>query len=342
MRKMQIMQLTNEQGEVGRPLTRLPLATLYLSERCNSRCVSCDYWRHGKTDLSVEAVDQWIPGLRNLATQVVLISGGEPLLNPHWPEIAAQLRNAGLRLWLLSSGLSLAKHAGRVAQLFETVTVSLDGADAATYQAIRGLDAFDRVCEGIRAVCAEGTATSIRVTVQRDNFQQLPRLVTLAKQLGARQISFLAADVSNRTAFGRGDGAISDIALQPSDLPLLEAVLKDLAHSHADEFASGMIAESPLKLQRILQYYTALCGLGPFPAVRCNAPEHSAVLETGGQMRPCFFIPGPHRSSPTTDLLETLNAPSMQSLRAAIAGGERSECQRCVCSMWFEPGKLSV
>ena len=30
------------------PLRRLPLVTLFLSERCNSRCVSCDYWRHGR------------------------------------------------------------------------------------------------------------------------------------------------------------------------------------------------------------------------------------------------------------------------------------------------------
>ena len=26
----------------------LPLVTLYLTERCNSRCVTCDYWRHGR------------------------------------------------------------------------------------------------------------------------------------------------------------------------------------------------------------------------------------------------------------------------------------------------------
>ena len=102
--------------------------------------------------MSFEAVQQLLPDLARLRTEVVLISGGEPLLNPHWPQIAELLRRQGLKLWLLSSGLSLAKHARRVHGLFDSVTVSLDGTNPATYAAIRGVDAFDKVCEGIRAV----------------------------------------------------------------------------------------------------------------------------------------------------------------------------------------------
>ena len=60
----------------------MPLATLYLTERCNSRCVTCDYWRHGRVDMSFESVGRWLPGFEALGTQVVLISGGEPLLQP--------------------------------------------------------------------------------------------------------------------------------------------------------------------------------------------------------------------------------------------------------------------
>src|SRR6185312_15945569 len=126
-------------------LQRLPLVTLYLSERCNSRCVSCDYWRHGRADLDLAAVSRLLPSFERLGTEVVLISGGEPLLNPQWPQIAELLRNRGLRLWLLTSGLSLAKHARRAAGLFDAITVSLDGTEATTYAEIRGIDAFDVV-----------------------------------------------------------------------------------------------------------------------------------------------------------------------------------------------------
>src|ERR1700727_3183291 len=88
---------------VNSRLHRLPLVTLYLTERCNSRCVTCDYWRHGRADMNLGAVTRLLPSLKRLHTRVALISGGEPLLNPEWQAIAAVLRESGLKLWLLTS-----------------------------------------------------------------------------------------------------------------------------------------------------------------------------------------------------------------------------------------------
>ena len=152
----------------------LPLVTLYLTERCNSRCVTCDYWRHGRKDVTLESLTRLLPDLRALRTRTALISGGEPLLNPQWRDIAETLRSQDIDLWLLTSGLSLFKHARPVAELFQSVTVSLDGTCAETYAAIRGLDAFDKVCDGIRAASAAGVAVGLRITLQRANFRELP------------------------------------------------------------------------------------------------------------------------------------------------------------------------
>jgi hypothetical protein len=110
----------------GPRLEHLPLATLYLTERCNSRCITCDYWRHGRADMSLESVTRLLPSLARLETRLVLLSGGEPLLNPEWESIAQLLKANGLQLWLLTSGLSLAKHAHRAGQLFQAITVSWD------------------------------------------------------------------------------------------------------------------------------------------------------------------------------------------------------------------------
>jgi len=316
----------------------LPLLTLYLTERCNSRCISCDYWRTGQRDLSLESVREMLPDLSGFGTQLVLISGGEPLLNPHWPQIAALLRSRGMTLWLLTSGLALAKHAARAAALFHSITVSLDGASQETYSAIRGLDAFNRVCEGIARV-AHVVPTGVRVTVQRGNYQELPQLVDLAKRLGAARISFLAADVRGTAAFGRTGRPDHPIALSESDLPVFQRALEDLSASHAADFASGFIAESPRKLSHLLDYFAALCGRGNFPPVRCNAPEFSAVFEASGNVRPCFFIPGPESSGRPPGLADALNSGKMAALRAEIRAGQRPECRSCVCSMWQEPGE---
>jgi MoaA/NifB/PqqE/SkfB family radical SAM enzyme len=322
----------------GEPLRSLPLATLYLTDRCNSRCVSCDYWRHGQHDMSLEAVARLLPSLTALGTREVLISGGEPLLNPQWAAIATLLRGHGLRLLLLSSGLALAKHAREIGALFESVTVSLDGTDRDSYAAIRGVDAFDKVCEGIRAAAQQGLATGLRVTVQRGNYRRLSRFVTLARELGASSISFLAADVSNPQAFGRRDGERSDadIALRADDLPHLAAAIDAVEREHADDFRSEFILESPAKLRRLQAYFHAICGLGDFPPVRCNAPEFSAVIEADGSLRPCFFISGPGHVA-DGDLAGSLNAPAMRRLRADIRAQARRECARCVCAKWRDP-----
>jgi Fe-coproporphyrin III synthase len=321
----------------GGPLHTLPLVTLYLTDRCNSRCITCDYWRHGRSNLTLKSLTALLPNVLNLGTEIVMLSGGEPLLNPEWAEIAETLRGRGLKLWLLTSGLSLVKHASKVARLFDAITVSLDGTNPKTYAAIRGLDAFDNVCAGIRAATAAGLELSIRVTVQRANYRELPRFVTLARELGARQVSFLPVDVSNAHAFARVGDLTGGLALTPEDLPQLRQILETLTREHAEDFESGFIAENPQKLQRILQYFSALCGEADFPKTKCNAPEFSAVITSDLRVQPCFFIPGPATIAPGGDLDTMLNDVEMRTLRLAIAAGERQECKRCVCSMWRSP-----
>jgi Fe-coproporphyrin III synthase len=334
--------LSAEQPQFGRPVRHLPLVTLYLTDRCNSRCVTCDYWRHGRADLTLEAVERFLPSLEALQTRVALISGGEPLLNPEWARIAQRLRDSGLQLWLLTSGLALAKHATTAHGLFQAITVSLDGIDSETYAAIRGLDAFERVCAGIRAAVRIGTPVSMRVTLQRANYRQLPGFVELARDLGVRQISFIAVDVANPHAFARTAAVDSQLALRADDLPVLAQLLSGLEADHAEDFRSGFIAESPRRMHHIHQYFTAVCGLGPFPPVRCNAPEVSAVIGAKLEVSPCFFIPGPTESRLADDLRGVLNTDAMMRLRESIRGGKRPECAACVCSLWREPHERDV
>jgi Fe-coproporphyrin III synthase len=323
---------------------RLPLATLYLTERCNSRCVTCDYWRHGRASMTLSAVRRLLPSLHRLGTDVVLLSGGEPLLNPEWAQIATLLRAEGLYPWLLTSGLSLAKHAQAASELFAAITVSLDGADRQTYQQIRGLDAFDNVIQGIRAALQCGATVNIRATVQSANFRQMRQLVELALDLGVRQISFLAVDVANSHAFGRTGDISTSPSIADEDLPLLDQELASMEREYAAQFRSGFIAESPAKLRRILQYFRALRGRGAFPPVRCNAPEFSAVITATGNVQPCYFIKGPAdavlRAVAPDPLGEVLESEAMGALRTAIRGGQRAECRTCVCSIWRDPETL--
>ena len=326
---------------VGDRIAALPLAILYVTDRCNSRCITCDYWQHGQTNLPVAQARRLAPELRALGTQVVLLSGGEPLVHPGWHEIAGVMREAGLRLWLLTAGLSLVRHIDRAAELCERLTISLDGATPETYRAIRGVDGFEAVCSGIRAAVERGVPVTLRCTVQRRNFTELPALVRLARSLGVQQVSFLAVDVSTHVAFARAEDYERSMALRLEDLPAFGKVLDAVEQEFAAELASGFIAEPPSKLRALQQYFAALAGQGGFPPVRCNAPRFSAVIGADGHLQPCYFIDGAARLDGQR-LGEALNAPALVQLRRDIRAGRRTECARCVCSMYRSPRGLML
>ena len=177
------------------------------------------------------------------------------------------------------------------------MTVSLDGADRATYAATRGLDAFKKVCDGVRGAAINGVPPGLRVTLQRANYRQLPAFVELARDLGARQVSFLAVDIANPHAFGRLDSYDSDLSLRDEDLPVFEQLLDSLERDHAEDFNTGFIAESPQKLRRLLQYFAAVRRRGALSArsLQCAAVLSSDRRRMGAcspasSSRACRFV----------------------------------------------------
>ena len=304
------------------PKPRLPLVTLYLTERCNSRCVTCDYWRTGRDHLTLAKLEGMLPGLRKWGTRIALLSGGEPLLNPEWRAIAGALRDAGIERWLLTSGLSLAKYATTVAELFDAVTVSLDGACAATYQAIRGLDAFEVVCEGIAALARAGRAPGLRVTVQRANYREMPRLVRLARGSARAQISFLAVDVGNPHAFGRDTPYLGGLALEREDVAELDAVIGAMrarARAGIHEWLHRRItARSSHACRPTSRRCSATAHFPASDAMRRSSPRWWACTAS---CRRAFSSRGPMPRAASAELEDTLDAAAMRALRDDIRAG---------------------
>jgi MoaA/NifB/PqqE/SkfB family radical SAM enzyme len=343
----------------GDRLRSLPIVILYLTDGCNSRCVTCDIWRSPRRDMDLALVDAIAADFRALAVRWVVLSGGEAMQHPHWPQIARRLRDEGARVMLLTNGLLLRKQIDQVLANVDDVIVSLDAGTAPTYAAIRGVDAFDLVLEGIRAVRAGGLPVTTRTTVQRANYVEIPQIIEVAKAADVNTISFLTVDVSNPFAFGprfehdaalpliatNGAGAPAEhgppaAALTQSDLDRLRQVLDEVEVRFADDFASGRIAEPPAKLRQMIGYFGALLGNGESVPVRCNAPHLSAVIEVDGTLRPCYFLPGAGRVAGASPLREAINTPDALELRRQYRSGQRPECQRCVCPLYKGPRAL--
>lgn len=262
--------------------------------------------------------------------------------------LCAPLHEAGIGITLLSTGLLLKRHAADVAHFCDDVVVSLDG-PREVHNHIRNVPrAYEKLADGVGALRATGPTvrTSGRCTVQRANYSSLRATVAAARELGLDRISFLAVDVSSE-AFNRPDGwpteRVAGVALSESDLPLLAAELDALEAERAADFASGFIAESPAKLRRRLQqYFSALLGHGAFHPNDCNAPWVSAVIETDGTVRPCFFQPALGNLHAAGSLEAVLNSPEALRWRRGLDTHRDAICRKCVCSLALRPNDQTV
>ena len=317
----------------------LPLLIFYPTSRCNSRCLSCDWWRStGEDDLTLEEIAAFSRSLEGLGTRVVAFSGGEPLLRADVFAVADLFLGRSVELELLTSGVLLARHAKDVASRFRRVTVSLDATTGDLYRKVRGIDALATVESGIARLreAAPSIPVTARATLHKENFRELPRLVRRAREIGLDGISFLAADLSS-TAFGRkAPPSGNALLLDEEEVFAFRSIVDALIANESESFRSGFIAESPDKLRRLPAYYAALRGEGTFPRVSCNAPWVSAVVEANGAVRPCFFHPpiGNVREAS----LDRILREDLPRFRRKLSVVKDPLCERCVCSIRFRAG----
>ena len=123
-----------------------------------------------------------------VAKPVIILTGGEPLLREDIYEIAAYGDRKGLRMVLATNGTLVdGQVAGRMLRAgIRRVSVSLDGPDAASHDAFRGVPgAFAGALAGIEAMRGAGMEFQINTTITRANLAEIRRIHSLAHELGA-------------------------------------------------------------------------------------------------------------------------------------------------------------
>ena len=162
-----------------------------VTKGCNLRCIHC---RASATelssprDLSTHIALGIIDQIAEYAKPILVLSGGEPLYRSDIFQLATHARDKGLRVALATNGTLVTKEVARmiVDSGVKRVSISLDGADAATHDKFRSIPgAFDAAVQGMRNLQALGMSVQINTTIARHNAHQLPDVLKLAKSLGA-------------------------------------------------------------------------------------------------------------------------------------------------------------
>ncbi len=186
-----------EAGQEGIP--SLNHLYFYLTEGCNLRCRHC--WLSPRFDahgdryptLPVELFETAIREAKPLGLSGVKLTGGEPLLHPQFTTLLEIVRREELALTIETNGIlctpETAAEIAKSPQRF--VSVSIDGADAATHEWVRGVPGcFQKAQQAVRNLAAADTPPQIIMSLMRCNAEQVDAMVRMAEDLGASSVKF--------------------------------------------------------------------------------------------------------------------------------------------------------
>jgi len=162
-----------------------------VTKGCNLRCIHCRASAtelSSPSDLSTRTALKIIDQIAEAGNPILVLSGGEPLYRSDIFQLARYGTDKGLRVALATNGTLVTKDVARmiVDSGVKRVSISLDGADALTHDTFRGIPgAFDAAVYGLRNLKALGMSVQINMTIARHNARQLPKVLELAKSLGA-------------------------------------------------------------------------------------------------------------------------------------------------------------
>jgi heme b synthase len=123
-----------------------------------------------------------------VASPVIILTGGEPLLRPDVFDLASYGTKKGLRMVMATNGTLVDQSTARkmIASGIQRVSISIDGPDAESHDAFRGeTGAFAGAMRGINAMKSVGMEFQINTTITAANLHEIKPIHDLALKLGA-------------------------------------------------------------------------------------------------------------------------------------------------------------
>jgi len=290
-----------------RPLS----ASVKLTENCQAKCITCNYWQTRWQDgLNTDQAVDIINRLAHFGIRYLRFTGGEPLLRRDLFEVMQRADMAKFkRITLQTNGLLLKKLSQEINDSPITkVAVSIDGMEASN-DLIRGIKGYFRLAlEGIRLL--KDKQVNVVATLNGRSANELEALAAEAKNVGA-DFSFNILD--DRSYFLRHTST-SDLWPQPSDITKIISFLRHKLKRPAYE------------LQYIYKYFCR----EPLEEPPCILGFIEIfVISSGDVLAGCYVLKP--LGNVLRDDLETL--VSSDRYRDACLGMIRRECPGCTCGI---------
>jgi MoaA/NifB/PqqE/SkfB family radical SAM enzyme len=199
--------------------------TISITEKCPNRCIHCALPDSGKgLRLEPDTVIDIISQILDLGTTLVIFDGGEPTTYQELPKLVEAVDDRAIST-LFTSGAGFSQSLARRLKdvgLY-AVNVSLDSPVPEEHDSIRGrFSVFQDAMQAIEYAKQAGLLVNLYVVLRRENMRHLERFHSLAKIMGAHELTFFEV-----VPVGRWSGK-TNVSLSSAD----QAALDRLA-SHA-------------------------------------------------------------------------------------------------------------
>jgi len=174
---------------------RRPVVVWNITRRCNLRCGQCysdSSAKHYPGELSLQQCIDVIDDLADYQVPAVVLSGGEPMLHPHFFDLAGYAVARGLRIMVSTNGTRIDLHsAQRLKDLgVAYVGISLTGIGESKDK-FRGRDsASEKAMEAFRHCRGAGQRAGLRITLDRRTAGQLPGVLRLIEEEDIPRVCF--------------------------------------------------------------------------------------------------------------------------------------------------------
>lgn len=273
------------------------LVSYSITTKCNLSCKHCYSEAtedRAPDELTTEEAFKLLDDLADWGIGLLVIDGGEPLLRDDFLDIVSYASKRGVRTGVGSNGILIDKKMARklVEAGVQSVSISIDGADAETHDSFRGKSgAFNQALEGAYTLRKVGMPFQFNMVVRKRNLSQVPDMLKLAIESGAN-----AAEFFDLVEAGRAKKESQAEVLEPEDR---KAIMEWLAQAQIDCPILIRVPACPmypliLKEREIQPKHLSMDMLRriPYYGRGCAAgmPFGYIVVRANGEVNPCMLL----------------------------------------------------
>lgn len=245
-----------------------------VNRSCNLRCIHC--WNESGLDKNVlekNLIIELIEEFREGGGQRLLITGGEPLLYSNLEDILNFANKEKItRLELITNGTLIDKDTAKMlSRYLKYVNVSIYGHSGRIHDKITGVkNSFSRTIEGILNLKNYNVSSVLYFTVMEENFDSIPYMFQLAKELGIGAIRFNPVNPVGRAKNQRSMNLEGKI--------LLSKYLQKLSKRTGIKLITSELNREEYEMRDSYKFYG------------CNALRTLVYITNKGEVLPCSLL----------------------------------------------------